>query len=64
LQATFYGVPREPVRRTSALGRWSLTGAAFRMYRGGMMFNRTIRRAAFRRRSFDDDGLRRVRRQR
>jgi hypothetical protein len=29
-----------------------------------MILNRTIRRATFRRRSFDDDGSRRVRRQR
>ena len=41
-----------------------LTSPTVRLYGGVMIFNRTIRRATFRRRSFDDDGSRRVRRQR
>ena len=41
-----------------------LTAPAVRLYGRVMIFNRTNLRAAFRRRSIDDDGSRRVRRQR
>jgi hypothetical protein len=41
-----------------------LTSPAVRLYGDVMSFNRTNRRTTFRRRSIDDDGSRRVRRQR
>jgi len=56
--------PGRPTLIAAFGGAADLTAPAIRMYGGVMIFTRTQLRAAFRRRSFDDDGSRRVRRQR